>query len=450
MKKMTRGGGKPSKFYDVYGLRGLIILIALAALVLGGCSKPARAAKSVTEIGMQISWAEDSGRGKIIREILDAFEAENPDIKVKLLSGNQASSRILTLVLSGQAPEILQANYQNVRGQARDEVFQDIASDFAEEGRAFYALPWDMGKAGGVQYGVPWMGHTIQLVYNQDLFAKAGLTRPPENWDELYEYAKKLTVDTNGDGKIDQWGIGLVGKQDNDIIWTVDMFIYQGGGKLVDTGVTPPKVALNSPAGKQALAFYKKLITECAPPDSGNKAGGDVMTDFRNQVVAMELQGPWGVTDIWKTNPFKVNAARVPAGPGGRFADIGLEYLTIPTGIEGDKRAAAVRVIKFLAGAKGQEMLMKGELAADGKYYPFRVPIRTDMANSQYFKDNPVFQPFIDGFEFPSVSAPVEAWYQVQQEVYKSELNKVVLGLTSIDAALSAVERQGNAILAQQ
>jgi ABC-type glycerol-3-phosphate transport system substrate-binding protein len=407
------------------------------------------AASGLTEIAMQISWAEDSGRGKIIREILDAFEKENPDIKVRLLGGNQSSSRILTLVLSGQAPEILQANYQNVRGQARDEVFQDIGRDFTAEGQAFYTLPWEMGKAQGIQYGVPWMGHTIQLVYNEDLFAKAGLTKAPGTWDELYEYARKLTVDTNGDGKIDQWGIGLVGKQDNDIIWTVDMFMYQGGAALVDTNGPRPRVALNSAEGKRALEYYMKLIKECAPPDSGNKAGGDVMTDFRNQVVAMEFQGPWGVTDIWKTRPFKVNSARIPAGPAGRFADVGLEYLTIPTGIEGAKRAAAVRVIKFLVSQKGQEMLMKGELAEDGKYYPFRIPIRKDMAKTKYFTDNPVFQPFIDGFEFPSISAPVEAWYQVQQEVYKSELNKVVVGSRTIDAALREIERQGNIILSR-
>ncbi|MDR2029300.1 MAG: extracellular solute-binding protein [Treponema sp.] len=433
-------------------MKRLAVILGLLGIFTGFVSAKGSgeaAASGLTEITMQISWAEDSGRGKIIREILDAFEQENPDIKVRLLGGNQTSSRILTLVLSGQAPEILQANYQNVRGQARDEVFQDIGRDFAAEGQAFYALPWEMGRANKVQYGVPWMGHTIQLVYNEDLFAKAGLTRAPNTWDELYEYARKLTVDTNGDGKIDQWGIGLVGKQDNDIIWTVDMFMYQGGAALVDTSGPRPRVALNSPQGKRALEYYLKLIKECAPPDSGNKAGGDVMTDFRNQVVAMELQGPWGVTDIWKTRPFKVNASKVPSGPAGRFADIGLEYLTIPTGIENEKRAAAVRVIKFLASQKGQEMLMKGELGEDGKYYPFRIPIRKDMANTQYFKDNPVFQPFIDGFEFPSISAPVEAWYQVQQEVYKSELNKLVVGSQTIDAALREIERQGNAILSR-
>jgi ABC-type glycerol-3-phosphate transport system substrate-binding protein len=429
------------------------IWIALGVLTLAACNRTGfgdTAGPGVTGISMQISWAEDSGRGKVIREILDVFEVENPDIKVDLLPANPVDSWILAQVVSGQAPDILQTNYQNLWGQAPDRVFQDIGMEFSEEGDAFYEKPWEMGQFGGIQYGVPWMGHTVQLVYNEDLFTAAGLTRPPANWEELYDYAKQLTVDTDGDGEIDQWGIGLVGKQDNDIIWMVNMFIHQGGARIVDISGGRPRVALNSPEGIRALAFYKKLITECAPPDSGNKAAGDVMEDFRNQVVAMELQGPWGVTDIWKADYFDANTAHVPAGPAGRFSEMGLEYLTIPVGVAGEKREAAIRVIKFLASPWGQEMLLKGELAEDGNYYPFRLPIRTDAADSLYFQENPEFQPFIDGFAFPCVSTPVESWYQVQQEVYKSELNKVVLGLTSVEAALAEIERAGNAILIQE
>lgn len=409
-----------------------------------------QAAAAPTEISMQISWAEDSGRGKAIREILDAFETETPLVKVKLLGGNQTNQKILTLVLSGQAPEIIQANYQNVRGLAREGAFQDIGGDFRGEESAFPELPWKLGQSKTVQYGVPWMGHSIQLVYNVDLFAKAGISGPPKTWDELYADAKKLTVDTNGDGKIDQWGIGLAGKQDNDILWMVNMFMYQGGASLVKESGGKTVVALNTPEGRAALEFYLKLIKECAPPDTGNKNGADNMNDFRNQVVAMELQGPWGITDVWKSgNPFKVDASVVPTGKAGRFADIGLEYLTIPAGVQGAKREAAVKVIKFLASKKGQEMLMKGEIGADGKYYPFRVPIRKDMADTDYFRQNPVFRPFIEGFAFPSLSMPVEAWYQVEQEVYRSELNKAVVGMASAAEALAAVEKQGNAILAR-
>jgi ABC-type glycerol-3-phosphate transport system substrate-binding protein len=432
-------------------------VLSFAALIVGGLSaagqkaaEPAASAAAPTEISMQISWAEDSGRGKAIREILDAFEAENSDVKVRLLGGNQTNQKILTMVLSGEAPEIIQANYQNVRGLAREGAFQAVGKDFSAESTVFHELPWRLGQAKGIQYGIPWMGHSVQLVYNVDLFRAAGIAAPPKDWNELYAFAQKLTVDKNGDGKIDQWGIGLAGKQDNDILWMVNMFMHQGGASLVKESGGKSVVALNSPEGKAALDFYIKLIKECAPPDSGNKNGADIMNDFRNQVVAMELQGPWGVTDIWKTGkPFAVGSAPVPSGPAGRFADIGLEYLTIPDGIKGAKRDAAVRAVKFLASKKGQEMLMKGEIAPDGKYYPFRVPIRKDMADTEYFRANPIFTPFIEGFAYPSISSPVESWFQVEQEVYRSELNKAVVGMTTVEAALSMVEKQGNEILSR-
>jgi multiple sugar transport system substrate-binding protein len=69
---------------------------------------------------------------------------------------------------------------------------------------------------GKKQFGVPRGGIPTGIFYNKDLFDKAGLPYPPSDWedpswtwDKMLEYAKKLTLDTNGDGKIDQWGISL-------------------------------------------------------------------------------------------------------------------------------------------------------------------------------------------------------------------------------------------------
>jgi multiple sugar transport system substrate-binding protein len=44
------------------------------------------------------------------------------------------------------------------------------------------------------------------------MFKAAGLdvNAPPKTWDEFLAYAKKLTRNTDGDGKIDQWGFGTV------------------------------------------------------------------------------------------------------------------------------------------------------------------------------------------------------------------------------------------------
>lgn len=401
------------------------------------------------EIRMQIEWAEDSGRGMAIREILDEFEKENPGIKVKLLGGSQEEQKLLTMILSGEAPEVIQVPYRYVQALGGEGAFIDLTEEFGNNKEFFYEQLWNLAVVEDKLYGYPWMGHTIQLVYNKTLFEDAGLTSPPDTWEELYKYAKKLTVDKDGDGKIDQYGIGLVGKQHHDITWLFNMFVNQAGAQIVKEENGQFKVGLNTEEGKKALEFYLKLVKECAPPDTANKAGGDVMADFRNQIVAMEFQGPWGITDIWKNgNPFEVSAAPVPAGPAGRAADIGPYMLSVPVGVEDEKLEASLKLIEFLGSKKGQEMLMKGEKADDGNYYPFRVPIRKDMADTEYFKQHPEFLVFIEGLEYPSISTPIKEWVKVEEQVYRSQLNRAIIGEASVEEVLNSIEKLGNEILA--
>ena len=46
------------------------------------------------------------------------------------------------------------------------------------------------------------MGNHLMLIYNKDL-----IPSPPKNTDELIEIGKKMTVDTDGDGMPDQYGL---------------------------------------------------------------------------------------------------------------------------------------------------------------------------------------------------------------------------------------------------
>ena len=426
----------------------LLIAVLLLLVITITCVV---SAEGKTTIRLQIVWAEDSGRGLAIREILDEFEQQNPGIKVKLIGGSQGEQKLLTTILSGNAPEVIQIPYRQIKALGTEGAFIDLTAKFAEKENLFYEELWKLTKAEDERiYGYPWMGHSIQLVYNKTLFAEAGLAGPPNDWEELYQHAKKLTVDKDGDGRIDQYGLALVGKQHPDITWLFTMFAHQAGAKLVKEVNGEYQVALNSTEGKKALEFYVKLVNEVCPPDTGNKDGGGVMADFRNQVAAMEFQGPWGVTDIWKNGrPFEVSAAPVPAGPAGRAADIGPYMLAITTGIKGEQLEASYQLINFLGSKKGQEMLMRGEKAQDGNYYPFRVPIRKDMATTEYFQQNPEFIAFIEGMKYPSINSPIKEWVKISAEVYRSELNKAVLGLITPEEALKNIEERGNRILAE-
>ncbi len=432
-------------------LSKFLAVLMMLGLVLVGCSNAKDEVigdKEPVSIRMQIAWDTTSGRGEAIQKIINEFEKQNEQIKVELVSSSQNNQKLLTQILSGEAPELLQVPYREVKNLGSEGAFVDLTEDFKAESDNFYEEVIGLGSVDGKLYGFPWLGHTIQLVYNKTMFEAAGIDKAPTTWDELYETAKKLTIDTNGDGKIDQYGLGLVGKQHHDITWLVNMFVNQAGADIVKQDGDSYKVGLNSPEGKEAFTFYKKLVDEVTPPDTATKDGGAVMADFRNEVVAMEFQGPWGITDIWKNgSPFEVAAALAPAGPGGSASDLGPYMLAIPSGIDEKKEVAVKELIKYLGSKEAQEMIMLGEKGEDGNYYPFRVPMRKDLAEADYFKENPDFLVFIEGLKNPSISSPVEAWVRVEEEVYQAELNNLVTGNKTVEEVLKTIEEKGNEIL---
>ncbi|GIT24184.1 MAG: hypothetical protein CM1200mP41_02280 [Gammaproteobacteria bacterium] len=74
---------------------------------------------------------------------------------------------------------------------------------------------WDVVKKlnyhDGHYYGLAHAIGTDVHIIRKDYYRKAGIstTEPPKTWDEWLAQLKKLTVDTNGDGKVDVYGLGL-------------------------------------------------------------------------------------------------------------------------------------------------------------------------------------------------------------------------------------------------
>lgn len=94
---------------------------------------------------------------------------------------------------------------------------------------------------------------------------------------------------------------------------------------------------------------------------------------------------------------------------------------------------------------------MNGEYSPEhDAYYPFRTPIRIDMADSHIFKSNPEYKLFIEGFQNPSIDVPMPAWQKIKDDLYGSGLHQVMSGETTIDAFLATMEIEGNKILNEQ
>lgn len=151
------------------------------------------------------------------------------------------------------------------------------------------------GKYNGKLIGLPIVGDVELLVFNKKMFEKAGIKEPPKTWDELVRIGKKLTIDTNGDGRIDQYGFGLMGGRGPQAAGTFTNLYYAHGGTVgyFDNKMKPQ---FNTPAGVKAMTLMAKDLKAIAPPDSNTWDHPEMTSGFSQGKVAMGLIWPGGAS----------------------------------------------------------------------------------------------------------------------------------------------------------
>ena len=129
--------------------------------------------------------------------------------------------------------------------------------------------------------------------YRKDLFSAAGISDLPTTWDELREVAEKLTVDTNGDGSIDQygfavpWGAKFFGAQQS-------LFdaLYAQGITIFDPETGEYAFGDQKEEAVEAIDFMMELYRTTSPQASLDWSLADIRPALLNGQIAA---GPeWG------------------------------------------------------------------------------------------------------------------------------------------------------------
>jgi len=184
----------------------------------------------------------------------------------------------------------------------------------------------------GKQYGFPYDWAPGGLYINLDMFEKAGVDLPTEEttMEEFLEIAKALTQDTDGDGKIDQWGCDVPTDWAAGAYWIVKNF----GGDFWDEAVTTSK--FDQPGTIAAFQYIADLIWDHKVMPSAEALGAAGMGDglaFPNGLIGMHwsLNDEAFVLDETIGDKFKWTAAPSPKGSEGRFQFVGGSAFSIPT-----------------------------------------------------------------------------------------------------------------------
>lgn len=227
-------------------------------------------------------------RVKAIQDVINRFEEENPGVRIRqeVVSWDDAYGRTISGVRSGTVPD-LQWDIPELNIVAYQAGGILPLTDVVEELKEKYGI-FDSQLAcyyyDGEYWGVPIFTMPMVLVYRPSYLEKyVGTTEPPKTWEEVLEYAEKLTVDTTGDGLPDIFGIGLTSAHNlltQELVWAV-MSSY--GVNVFDA---EGNVTFNSPETVAALDMYAKLY-KFAPPAASGWGWGEYELNLAAGSIAM-------------------------------------------------------------------------------------------------------------------------------------------------------------------
>ena len=266
--------------------------------------------------------AEDE-RGTVFNEVFDAFEKENPEVKIEFLNTpwSEIQEKYTAAFASGNPPDLI---YSFTGGYVDAVISQcmDYNEVFTKEELAFMAksIPENVMKEFIINkklMGIPFLTAGTGLVYNIKMLADAGYAEPPQTWEEMLEMCKKLTKDLNNDGKTDVWGLGELG----GTYPCTEFFINQAGATLFNDDLTG--LGYDNEMGKAAYEFMDKLwnIEKVAVP-SGLYASPMIRDAFFEGKFAMYRDyGEIRIIQQQNHPDFKMWVAPMPAGPGKNLCE---------------------------------------------------------------------------------------------------------------------------------
>lgn len=257
---------------------------------------------------------------------------KNVTINIIQVPYEQFDSKLQTMIAAHTQPDIT-TNVQ--RMGFKDFYVKDLLMDLTPYMQKYGFSPEKVGipenvmkmaTVDGKIYGIPLNTFCNVLMYNKDLFDKAGVAYPPSNYedkswtfDKMVEDAKKLTT---GSGTNATYGL----------IWdwaeAIQSMNYFGKGLLpaeaVKTGYCT-KSNFSDPDVMKGIQRFADLalVDKVSPtPDIQTAMSGSNGTDpFMTGKVAMEVEGAWGLSGVNEL-PFKVGVAAIPVGANSNLRSV--------------------------------------------------------------------------------------------------------------------------------
>ncbi len=364
-------------------------------------------------------------------ELVDSFIDRQDDIEVQLThvpSPKEYRTRLVTEFAAGTAPDVTLMNYRRYADFAANQLLEPIGP-FLDQSDGisqddFYEASIDAFTWQDTLVCLPQNISSLVVYYNQDLFDAAGLDYPSDkwNWDMFVDTAVALTQDFDGDGTMDQYGLGI-----DPSLFRLAPFIWQNAGPLVDDLKQPTRLTLMRPPSLAALKWFTDLHNvHHVVPGRVEEAGQDSESRFLAGTTAMFLNSRRGVPTYREIEAFTWDVAPLPNGKitaGILHSDA---YCLSSTTAE---KEAAWRFIEFANSVEGQTIV-----ARSGR----TVPSLKQVAESEAFLDSSMppsrAQVFINNAPILRRVPVISTWQEIEG-VADQEIERAFYGDITVEQA---------------
>lgn len=357
--------------YVVVGL-AVVVFFLIFFFIISRLLKGVGAKKEVKLVYWGL-WEEK----EIFDPLINEYQSKNTNVKIEYqkMSPQEYQEKLVARSKNGQGPDIFR--FHNTWLPQIAEVASQVPANImsnAEFEKNYYPVIQKDLKVGNYYYGLPLMIDGLVLIYNDDMFKKAGIGLAPSTWEDIINNVGQLSV-KDKDGSLITSGIAL-GTASN-----IEHFSDILGLMFVQNGADLKK--LDSPEAATALEAYRKFAE---PPNNvWDETMPNSITAFIEGKTAMIIAPSWQVLTIKSANPeINLKVVPVPAVPGGRSLSLASYW------VEGVSRFSknqleAWKFLRFLSEKESLTKLyeMEAKFRLFGEPYP-RIDLGQSLVQNEY------------------------------------------------------------------
>lgn len=425
LRIFTPGNLRVSAFYKKsMPIFFIFFLLAMTACQLGRQAEPEKISFMVFG---------DPAEYNAYASLVEAFHKAHPEVRVELThipSPREYRTRLVTEFAGGTPPDVTLMNYRRYASFAANNLLEPVGPYLDKstiiQPDDFYEVTLDAFTWQGTLMCLPQNISSLVVYYNQDLFDAAGVPYPADDWtwEDFVATAVALTKDNNGDGVIDQYGLGV-----EPTLFRLAPFVWQNSAPIVDDQERPTRLTLARFPSLQAFQWFVDLYqVHGVVPGRVEEASQDSESRFIAGTTAMYLNSRRGTPTYREITGFTWDIAPLPqhkVAAGILHSDA---YCLSGTAVNKD---AAWTFIEYANSVEGQTIV-----AASGR----TVPSLKAVAESPAFLEpdlpparNRVFIETIPALQLVPV---ISTWQEIEVTA-DQEIERAFYGDISTDEAAS-------------